>query len=191
MPDAAVDASLTGLDRRPASIGGGEAAGTGEMSIGAQSRHLPRPRREAMAIAVGGVFTMMLGLSMSGRAQPPAPRPIAPASAMGPVSPDLARAPERSYALTQPLNVQRWSPSGWGLSATWRGRSTDMSSWNGWRDDPDARPGEAEAGLSWHGRDMSFMAGYAQPEFGAEAARYPHSPHPQGLMGLNVTFSTR
>jgi len=67
----------------------------------------------------------------------------------------------------------------------------DLSNWNGWAEDPNARPGEMEAGLAWHGAALSATAGYTQPTFGPQTATYPHSFRPQGLVGLSISFHPR
>jgi hypothetical protein len=160
-------------------------------SIRSHSRRLPHSRRHGASLAAGVGLALVVGLPLAGRAQPPPAHPAPPASAMGPFVADTGQPANRQYPVTQRPETRPWSPSGWGLSATWRGRSTDLSGRTDWRVDPDARPGEAEAGLSWHGQDASFMAGYAKPNFDPPAAGYPHSPHPQGLFGFNLTLRPR
>ena len=157
-------------------------------SIRSHSRRLPHPRRHGASLAAGVGLALALGLPLAGRAQPPPAHPDPPAKTMGPFVTDTGQPASRQYPVAQRLEARPWSPSGWGLSATWRGRSTDLSGWNAWSEDPEARAGEAEVGLSWHGRDASFMAGYAKPNFDPSPTGYPHSPHPQGLFGLNLTL---
>jgi hypothetical protein len=99
---------------------------------------------------------------------------------------------DRRYAVNPPLDAGQWAPSGWGFSATVRGRSIDLSAGApGWAKDPGARPGEMEAGWRWRGDNASALVGYVQPNFGGRLDRDPHSPEPGGLVGLDVVFRTR
>jgi hypothetical protein len=149
-------------------------------------------RRRAQAVcAVALTAAMMLGLPPPARAQgPPAPAVHPAPVAAGREVEDRVGASAPNYTVSPHADTNRWSPTGWGLSATALGRSTDLWNWNGVSEDPNARPGELEAGLGWHGRDLSFMAGYARPDFGASAVHLPHSLRPQGLVGLSVELRT-
>jgi hypothetical protein len=98
--------------------------------------------------------------------------------------------PGTSAIVMPRFGARPWSPSGWGLFATVAGRSADLTSRNGWAEDPNAAPREMEAGLGWRGRTMSATIGYAQPDFGPRID-YLHSPRSQGLVGFNFSLHTR
>jgi hypothetical protein len=127
-----------------------------------------------------------LVLSLAAKAQ----TPLAPLKPLISLARPAAE-PESGYIVARPLDARQWSPSGWGLSATASGRSMDFSSVNGWAADPNARPGEMEAGLRWRGPTASALVGYAQPNYAAPVGDYPHGPQPRGLVGVAIVLRTR
>ncbi len=143
---------------------------------------LIQARRRAQ---VAAILAIALALPLSAKAQtmgPVATLAVSAGAAVGRTDGGVFPAPR--------LKTDHWSPKGWGLFATTGGRSLDLSRRGGWADDPNASLGETEAGLGWRGRRITAVMGYAQPDFGP-VAEYPHSPRPQGVVGLNIAFRTR
>ncbi|MGH6971284.1 MAG: hypothetical protein ACREEQ_06700 [Caulobacteraceae bacterium] len=90
------------------------------------------------------------------------------------------------------------APSGWGLRATWRGRSWDLASLDLQGDrDPVLGPKDEEAGLGWRGAASSTLIGYSRHDLGfaAPAANFAFGRGPAwrnpGVIGLSFTLRTR
>jgi hypothetical protein len=137
------------------------------------------------AAEAGAILALVLSLTAQAQTSRALAKPLD-----GAARPGLEE--DRRYVVNPPLEAGQWSPNGWGFSATTRGRSIDLSAGApGWANDPNARPGETEAGWRWRGDNTSALVGYVQPNFGARVDADPHSPRPGGLVGLDVVFRTR
>jgi hypothetical protein len=133
------------------------------------------------------IAALLLVLALATNAQPPIGDTPPPAGGPKFTFNLPAQPPPPEYPLPARHGVRQWSPTGLSLSATAHGRSMDLTKWNGWSVDPEARPDEAEAGLTWHGAKASTTFGYVQPSFGGPDATYPHSFRPQGLVGFSLS----
>ncbi len=138
------------------------------------------------------LLAMMSALPFAASSQtaPAARRPATPAAAplFAPRAAVLSDQP--SYEVVPRSDAGAPVRPGWGLFAVLHGRSTDLSSWNGWTVDPDARAHEMEAGYGWRRSNLSAIVGYVQPDF-SPANGSSLRGGPGGLVGLNVTLHSR
>jgi hypothetical protein len=146
------------------------------------------PRRAGRARSTRALLTLAVALTGPLAAHAQAVKPLI-GPLIGPPAEREIGSPDAAYPLTQPGASQPWTPRGWGLFATAGGRSMDLARRSGWAVDPNARPGETEAGLGWRGRNALAVMGYATPDPGA-AINYPRIQPPQGVVGLNLALRT-
>ncbi|HVN00608.1 MAG TPA: hypothetical protein VMT68_10375 [Caulobacteraceae bacterium] len=125
---------------------------------------------------------------------------VTQSAAAKPATPAGAATP--AYAVQPPAASHGRLSAGWGLYATWQGRSTDLGvSGMDWADDPRVQPNEVEAGYGWRGGRAAALVGFEQHDYGPKAprplgraSRDPNeAPNVQssGVLGFSVVLHGR
>ena len=118
----------------------------------------------------------------------------------GPTPPPSVRAVEMSYPVEAPIAPARQLANGWGLYATMRGRSMDLTS-HDWAEDPHVQSHDVEAGYGWRDGKTTALIGYDQHDYGprfqrmvSRTQRDPNEPPPvnsPGVLGFSLVLHGR